>query len=108
MPKIEQINELLRNELAMAVSREIPIENGMITVTYVEATPDLNFAKIGVSVLPEKYNGTALKNLRAKSGLLASIIRNKVKLRKIPKFNWVIDSTEKEAADIEKFIDEIE
>jgi ribosome-binding factor A len=105
--RIEQINELLKNKLAHLISREIPLDNGLITVVYVNTSPDLKYAKIAVSVLPEKFAGTALERLRKQGGFFSQIIRKETRLRKIPKFNWVLDTTEKEAAEIEEVFREI-
>lgn len=105
--RIEQVNELLREKLASLIAREIPLEEGLITITYVRVSPDLNYAKIGVSVLPDNLTGTALKRLRSSSGLFAGVLRKDIKMRKIPKFNWVFDNTEKEAAKIDNLFDEI-
>ncbi len=99
--RIEQINELLKNKLAHLISHEIPLDNGLITVVYVETSSDLKYAKIAVSVLPENRTGTVLEKLKKMSGLFSQVIRKETKLRKIPKFNWVLDTTEKEAAEIE-------
>lgn len=105
--RIEQVNELLRERLAFLIAREIPLEEGLITITYVEVSPDLKYAKIGISVLPDNLAGTALKRLRALSGTFANALKKELKMRSIPKFNWVFDSTEKKAAEIEELLDEI-
>ncbi len=108
MPRrIEQLNEQLKNELANFIAREIPLENGLITVCYAICSPDLKYAKIAVSVLPEKYAGTALASLRKHSGIISQNLRNKLKIRQIPRFNWVLDTTESKAAEIEKIFKQI-
>ena len=107
MSRVDQINELIRNELANLISREIFLPDGLITISYVDCSPDLNNAKIGVSVLSEKFNGTALKKLRHQSGQFANTLKKKLKIKKIPKFNWLIDTTEKKAADIEGLLYQI-
>lgn len=103
MAKVEQLNELLHRELAAAISQEVEFPDGLITVTYVSCNPDLQFAKVSVSVLPDKLAGTALKKLKAASGRLASAIVKKTRLRKVPRFLWEFDPTEKEAAVLEEF-----
>jgi len=105
--KIEQLNDQLREELANLIVKEINLENGLITVSYVDCSPDLKYAKIAVSVLPEKYAGTALKNLRRHASLFSNILRSRLKIRQIPKFNWTLDTTESKAAEIEEMIKQI-
>ena len=108
MPRrFEQLNEQLREELANLIVKELPFHDGLITVSYVDCSPDLKYAKIAVSVLPEKYAGTALENLRRHASLFSQILRKKLKIRQIPKFNWVFDSTESKAAEIEEALKKI-
>lgn len=108
MPRrIEQLNEQLKNELAGLIVKEVPLLNALITVSYVECSPDLKYARVGVSVLPEKYNGTALAGLRRRSSGFSRDLRQKLKIRQVPKFNWTIDATESQAAEIEKVFEQI-
>jgi len=107
MPRrIEQINQEFMERLAVLISKEIPMDNGLITITHAEVSPDLAYAKISISVLPDNMTGTALKKLRQMNSLFASVLRKEMRLRQIPKFNWTVDSTEKEAAIMEKAIAE--
>lgn len=107
MSRIDQVNELLKAELASLINREITIENSLVTISYVDCSPDLSSAKIGISVLPEKYFGTVLEQLRKSSSQFTSILKKKLSLKTIPKFNWVIDKTEKEARSIEEVLEQI-
>lgn len=108
MGRLDQVNELLRQYLAEAINQEIGIENGMITVSYVSCSKDLRNATVSVSVLPDNLAGTALEKLRSRSGEIARTISKKVKLKNIPRFRWIFDPTEKNAAELEKIFDEIE
>lgn len=107
MSRIEQINELLRSQLANLINQEVNLENGLITVSYVECSPDLRYAKIGISVLPENLTGSALKKLRQSSNQFSRDLKKELNLKYIPRFNWVIDNTEKNAAEIEKTLAKI-
>ena len=100
--RIEQVNELLRSELAVLVSREIPLDNGLVTVSYVDCSPDLRYAKVGISVLPENVTGTALGRLKNAGGSFNRELGKKLKMRRIPRFRWVIDERERNAAKIEE------
>ncbi|HBA36817.1 TPA: 30S ribosome-binding factor RbfA [Candidatus Falkowbacteria bacterium] len=108
MSKIPRLNELILEELAKAVNREVAIPDALLTVAYVECSSDLKRAKVGFSVLPDKFAGTALRRLTAATGTLAAILRTRLKLRKIPHLIWEFDATEREADKIERLIAEIE
>ena len=107
MSKIPRINELILEELAQAVNREVGIADALITITYVECSPDLKQAKVGFSVLPDRLAGTALRKLTASTGSLVSILRSRIKLRKMPHLVWEFDATERDAAKIERLIADV-
>lgn len=108
MPRqIERLNEQLKKELANLIVKELPLANGLVTVCFVDCSTDLKHAKIGISVLPEKFGPSVLKKLSKLSGLFSRILKNKLKIRQIPKFHWVFDNTESEAAKIEAVIKQI-
>ena len=104
MANTNRINDLILEELAAAVNREVGIENALITITYVECSPDLKQAKVGFSVLPDNLTGTALRKLNASTSQIVGILRSRIKLRKMPHLIWEFDATEKEASKIEKLI----
>jgi ribosome-binding factor A len=103
MPRrIEQLNEQLKAELANLIVKELPLNNGLVTVCFVETSADLKYARVGISVLPEKFGPSVLKKLRKLSGYFSRILKTKLKIRQIPKFNWRLDETESKAAEIEE------
>lgn len=104
MSKIPRYNELILEELARAVNQEVALENALITVTYVECSPDLKQAKVGISVLPDNLAGTALRKLKSATRQLVPILRTRLKLRKLPHLIWEFDATEREASKIERLI----
>lgn len=107
MSRMEQVNELLRSELANLLSREIAIDNGLITILYVKCSPNLRQATVGISVLPENMSGSALQILRKHSSGFSGALKNKLKLKFIPKFRWIIDSQERYAVEIDKAINNL-
>lgn len=111
MSKADQLNDMLQMELAYAINREVGVPNTLITVVYVRTSSDLKFATVGVSVLPDNLAGTALEKLKKSAGMLSSILAKKTRLRQIPRLRFEFDPTERKAAVLEKFmnnLDEIE
>ena len=104
MAKADKLNELLREELAYAVNREVAVPNTLITISFVECSTDLKQARIGFSVLPDNMVGSALRKLNASTSQLVGILRHRLRLRKIPHLIWEFDATEKEAGRIERLI----
>lgn len=107
MARLDQINVLLQQELADLILRYVDLDGVMITVTSVICSPDLKRAKIMVSVLPDKYFGTALTTLRSQSKLLRKKLAERIKIKFVPKLAWEIDDMEKRAAEIEAVVKQL-
>ncbi|MBN2854332.1 ribosome-binding factor A, partial [Patescibacteria group bacterium] len=63
--QIERVNELLLEELANAINKEVGLPDALITVSFVDCDPDLKNARVGISVLPDRLAGTALRLLKS-------------------------------------------
>lgn len=107
MSRLDKINSLLIKELADLATKEVFLDNGLITISYVKCSADLRQAKIGVSVLPDNLAGTALRKLKKHNAMFSGYLKKKLNLKHIPKFNWIIDGREKHAAEIEKVLEQI-
>lgn len=107
MHKTEQINDLLRFELAKLIEEHVNLDGVLITVSYVDCSPDLRYAKIFISVLPEKFFGSAITELKKHSGAFSKYLRKHTRLRQIPKLVWTVDDTEAKAAVIDEILKSI-
>lgn len=107
MSRVQQVNALLQQELATAISQEAPLRGGLITVMRVDCSPDLREADVFVSVLPEKFSGTVLENLRKKTSQLVQMVGRRVRLKRMPTIMWKLDTTEREAAQLETLFEEM-
>ncbi len=108
MGKADRLNEMLQQELASAINREVSIPNTLITVVYVRTSADLKMATVGVSVLPDNLAGTALERLKKSAGILSSILAKKTRLRQIPHLRFEFDPTERKAAVLETFMNNLD
>ncbi len=104
MSKIPRYNELILEELALAVNREVFLDQALITISYVDCSPDLKQAKVGFSVLPDNLAGTALRKLNSATKQLLPRLKARLKLRKLPRLIWEFDSSEREAHKIERLL----
>lgn len=105
--RIEQLNEQLKSELANLIIKETNITDGLITVCFVGCSTDLKHAKIAISVLPDKFGPSILKKMRKFSGSFSRELKNKLTIRQIPRFHWLLDKTESRAAEVEEIIKQI-
>jgi len=103
----EKLNDELRKDLANLIAKEMLFKNSLVTISYVSCAPDLSWAKVAVSVLPDSMSGSVIKKLNGHSHLFCQILRKQTKFRRIPKFKWVADETEKNAAVIDEIFKQI-
>ena len=93
--RIGRINEEIQKELASAIRnlKDPRVQNTMISITHVEATPDLRYAKVYVSFLEEDKASDALKGLKSASGYLRRELGSALQLRYTPELVWALDDS---------------
>jgi len=94
--RIGRINEEIQRELSSlirAVKDPRVAEAGVISITAVETTPDLKYAKIYVSVLDKSASAQALKGLKSASGWLRRELGQALSLRNTPELSFVRDDS---------------
>ncbi|MEI6378328.1 MAG: ribosome-binding factor A [Candidatus Falkowbacteria bacterium] len=107
MEKQERVNEHVQQRLAEIMSRRLALDGYMITVAAAYLSPDQKRLKVFVSVLPDKYNGTALQQLRKLGPAIKGELCRAAKLREAPRINWLIDNTEAKAAELDEIFKQI-
>ncbi len=105
--KQEKLNNQFVEYLGYYLSKNIHIRDTLVTVKEVNLSSDLSQAEVKVSVLPINLSGSALTVLRKSSKESSQFVSKKIKLRKVPKLIWSIDSSEEKFAQMNKLFDEI-
>ena len=99
--RMGRINEEIQRELAALIPGvKDPRVSGMISVTAVETTPDLKFAKIYVSALDKGGEEQVLKGLKSASGYLRRELGRSLNLRYTPELTFVRDDSINKGAHI--------
>ena len=92
--RIGRINEEMQRELAALIrGLKDPRVQGMISVTGVETTPDLRYAKVYISVLEKGTIQQVLGGLKSAGGYLRREIGAKLQLRYTPELQFVEDDS---------------
>ena len=90
--RIGRINEEIQRELASLIPNvKDPRVTGMISVTAVETTPDLRFAKIYVSMLDKSSASEVVKGLKSAAGYLRRELGSALNLRHTPQLMFEED-----------------
>ena len=108
--RIGRINEEIQKELSSLIRnlKDPRVQNTMISITRVEATPDLRYAKIFVSFLQEDRADDALKGLKSAGGYLRRELGSALKLRYTPELVWALDDSITYGAKMLKLINSLE
>lgn len=108
--RIGRINEEIQKELANQIRnlKDPRVADTMISITHVETTPDLRYAKIYASFLQEDKAADALKGLKSASGYLRRELGAALKLRYTPELVWELDDSITYGAKMLKLINSLE
>ena len=107
--RIGRINEEIQRELsALIPAVKDPRVSGMISVTAVETTPDLRYAKAYISVLDKETGERVLKGLRSASGWLRRELGSALKLRYTPELVFQLDDSIDKGAHILELLRSVE
>lgn len=94
-PRPGRVQEAIRQEVSKILQSEIKDPRlGFMTVTKVELTDDLRYARIYFSVLgEEKDKKLALKGLKSAKGYIRGILSDRINLRFMPDIEFKIDES---------------
>ena len=107
--RIGRINEEIQRELsALIPAVKDPRVSGMISVTAVETTPDLRYAKAYISVLDKENGERVLKGLRSASGYLRRELGRALQLRYTPELVFQLDDSIDKGAHILELLRSVE
>ncbi|HET8656727.1 MAG TPA: 30S ribosome-binding factor RbfA, partial [Longimicrobiaceae bacterium] len=102
------INELLREEISLLVRDEVRDPRiGLATITAVETSPELDHARVYVTVLgSDDEKESALTGLRSAAAFIRGQLGKRLHIRRIPEIHFEYDRVEEEAARIEHLLRE--
>ena len=90
-----RINEELQRELSALIRslKDPRVQKTMISITRVQTTPDLRYAKVFVSFFDKACAKEALQGLKSAGGFLRRELSARLQLRYTPELNWAEDDS---------------
>ena len=100
--RIHRINEEIQKELSRAFRalKDPRVQGGMVTITHVDTTSDLRYARIFVSVLDKSREKDVIRGLRSASGYLRRELGAALRLRYTPELQFLADDSIEHGAHI--------
>jgi ribosome-binding factor A len=114
MPKYRQIriNDEMMRELSEIIRsiKDPRIQAAFISITNVDCTPDLKYAKIYYSVITksEEERADIARGFKSASGFIRKQLAERLNLRMTPELKFLSDESMEKGADITKLIRQVE
>lgn len=108
--RTDRLNSLLKEVISDVIRKDVrnPHVNELITVTRVEITKDLHYAKVFISVIGnETEKLETVKALQTAAGFIAVTASKKVVMRYFPELTFKLDDSVDKHMRIEKLLGEI-
>ena len=106
--KIERLNHTFQEEISMILMTEIKDEEiKFVTITGVETTNDLSFAKVYFTVFPPTKKDKTLKALEKAASFIRSKLAERVEVRHTPELKFIFDTSIEYGNHIEQIIENI-
>ena len=106
--RLAKLASLISRELGLIIEREFELPRGvLLTITSVSVLADLSEARVGVSVLPAEQAQEIFVRLSAVAGRLQHILNPHLRLYRVPRLVFQLDSSLAVADHIEHLLDNI-
>ena len=106
----QKIDEEIKRELSFMISslKDPRLDGCMISITAVNVTKDLKYAKVFTSVMADdEKRKLAIEGLNSSGGFLRRELGNRMKIRYIPSLNFVLDDSIAYGTHINKIISDL-
>jgi ribosome-binding factor A len=107
--RAQKAAEAIREVVSMAILAELNDPRVRdVTVTYVEVSGDLRFAKVHVSVMgDDSHQQLSLRGLQSSAGFLQSKIARRIDLRYTPRLTFILDQGVKHSIEISSLLKQV-
>lgn len=108
--RTDRLNSLLKEVISEVIKRDVrnPHIGPLVTVTRVQITKDLHYAKVYISVIgSEQEKEETLRALQTAAGFIAVNSSHKVTMRYFPALTFKLDDSVDKHMRIEKLLGEI-
>ena len=106
--KIERLNHAFQEEISMILMTEVKNEDiKFVTITGVEITNDLSFAKVYFTVLDDNKKDSTLEALNKSASFIRGELSKRIEIRHTPELKFIYDNSIEYGNHIESIIEKI-
>ena len=114
MARVDRVQEELRHQVSLIMQRELNDSRiGLITITRVDASPDLKNAKIYFTAIKnekseeETFREDTAKALNSSRGFVRRLLAKRIRMKFIPDISFLYDYSDTKDDNIDKIIEKI-
>lgn len=108
--RTDRVSQQIQKEVAVIIQRDIKDPRvGMATVSSVEVSRDLSFAKVFVTLYnsDDQKSQQAVNILNEACGFIRSLLGKRIRARVMPQLKFVLDNSLMDGMRISNFVDEV-
>lgn len=107
--RILRVNSEIQKAISYIIANEIknPLIKGLITVTKVDTTADLEQSKIYLSIFEEQTRDEVFNQIKHSAGFIRKELARAVDLRKVPFLTFYLDDSFEYGSKIDETINKI-
>lgn len=95
---------MIRDALVEVLRSDAKLDMGLASITDVDVSPDLHFARVFISGLKEEDTKAAVKELQDSRGRIRGYLGRRIHLRYTPELDFRYDETTMRASRIEEIL----
>ena len=106
--KLDRLNHILTEEISKVINEEVKDDDiQFVTITAVDISSDLSYAKVYFTVLDDSKKEEVLKSLNKAANFIEISLSKKIDIRKMPQISFHYDNSYEYGKNIEDKIKEI-
>ena len=92
--RIERLNDAIQEEISMILMTEIKDDDiKFVTITDVETTQDLSYAKVYFTVLDDEKRKSTLDALNGAASFIRGKLSSRIEMRHTPELKFIYDTS---------------
>ena len=105
--RTSKVGEMIRDALVQVLRSDAKMNTGFTSITGVDVSPDLHFARVFVSGLKEDETKAVVEELQNARGRIRGFLGRRIHLRYTPELDFKYDETTMRASRIEELLTKV-
>ncbi|HEY2321936.1 MAG TPA: 30S ribosome-binding factor RbfA [Thermoanaerobaculia bacterium] len=106
--RTSRVGEMVRDALVEVLRHDLKnVDIGFASITGIDVSPDLHFARVYISGLNEEQTRDAVEQLQHARGAARRFLGQRIRLRHTPELDFKFDDTSMRASRIESILQDV-